>query len=503
MLLISMTNRKIGDYGVETDFYVAYVPQAKELLNGNFIVDQYRGPAYQLFLAVTGFIFGYDYFNAGKFLNVISASITLFFISKIVGSIFSREGAFMTVLLVAVNQVFLKYTYTPGTDMLFLVFYASSIYFILKNKELNHKNLLIAGTLSTLAYLTRYTGISLIVFALLIFSVYFFKKFKITHSFKASFPSKSLMHYIIPVIILSSVWGIINYQKTGYFINNMNFQNTALTVYKPGNMSMDEWTFKHQNTFKSMSDVVFRDFGTFTKRIFLNNFTSYFVKDMSGLLPKYFGILAVLGLIVFIVKIKSQNLNEKLFLLISLIFYCQILLIFYSERFSLPLLPFYCFLIVKLFSNGFLQRFNFKISKLKIFWIILLALIIFNLFNSILTVKQDINSGPKEILLVKDWIKKNYQEDISGKLIMARKPHIAYYLDMKLEVTPYLENYNDFVQNIKNRNIDYIYISEREADYLTNQDLKQVLLNYNVPPEELELITNTTNPTAILYKVKK
>jgi len=119
----------------------------------------------------------------------------------------------MTALLVVVNQVFLKYSYTPGTDMLFLVFYASSIYFILKNKELNHKNLLIAGALSTLAYLTRYTGISLIVFALLIFSVYFFKKFKITHSFKASFPSKSLMYYIIPVIILSSVWGLLITKK--------------------------------------------------------------------------------------------------------------------------------------------------------------------------------------------------------------------------------------------------------------------------------------------------
>ena len=93
MLFASMTNRNIGDYGVETDFYVAYVSQAKELLMGNIIIDEYRGPVYQLFLAVTGFIFGYDYFTAGKFLNVLSASITLFFISKIVGSIFNREGA--------------------------------------------------------------------------------------------------------------------------------------------------------------------------------------------------------------------------------------------------------------------------------------------------------------------------------------------------------------------------------------------------------------------------
>jgi len=498
-----MTNRQIGDYGVETDFYVAYVPQAKELLNGNFIVDQYRGPVYQLFLAVTGFLFRYDYFFAGKFLNVISASIALYFISKIVGSIFSREGAFITVLLVAVNQVFLRYSYTPGTDMLFLALYTSSLYFILKNDELDYKNLLIAGILSGLAYLTRYTGISLIVFVVLVFFMHFYKKFKITHSFKKSFPAKSLTCYLVTVLVLSSIWGIISYQKTGHFINNMNFQNTALTVYKPDNMSMDEWTFKNQNTFKSMHDVVFKDFSTFVKRIFLNNFPLYFSKDMSRLLPKYLGILAAFGLIVFIIKFKFQNLSEKYFLLASLVFYFQILLIFYSERFSLPLLPFYCFLIVKLFSYDFLQRFNFNISKLRFFWIILFSLIVFNLGNSIITVRGDLNSGPKEILSIKDWIEKNYKEDLSEKTIMARKPHIAYYLDMKLEVTPYLENYNDFVQNIKNRNIDYVYVSEREADYLTNRNIKQVLLNYNAPPEELEVITKTTNPTAILYKVKK
>ena len=503
MLFVSMINREIGDYGVETDFYVAYVHQAKELLNGNFIVDQYRGPVYQLFLAVTGFLFRYDYFSAGKFLNVMSASITLYFTSKIVGSIFNREGAFITVLLVAVNQIFLKYSYTAGTDMLFLAFYTSSLYFILKNDELNFKNLLVAGVLSGLAYLTRYTGISLIVFVVLVFLMHFYKKFNITHSFKKSFPAKSLTYYLIPVLILSSIWGIISYQKTGYFINNMNFQNTALTVYKPENMSNDEWIHKHQNTFNSMRDVVFKELGTFAKKIFLNNFPLYFAKDMSRLLPKYLGILAVFGLIVFIIKLKSQNLLEKYFLLASLIFYFQILLIFYSERFSLPLLPFYCFLIVKLFSYDFLQRFNFNISKLRFYGIILFLLIIFNLTNSIIAVKTDINSGPKEILSVKDWSEKNYYKELSGKLIMARKPHIAYYLDMKLSVTPYLENYNDFVQNIKNRNIDYVYVSEREAEYLTNQNLKQVLLNYNVPPEELEVITKTMNPIAILYKVKK
>ncbi|MBK9403522.1 MAG: glycosyltransferase family 39 protein [Ignavibacteria bacterium] len=168
MFIITNTNRLIGDYGVETDFYVAYVTQAKEFLKGNLIIDQFRGPVYQIFLAATGFFFKYDFYLAGKFLNVLCASLSLFFISKLVNSIFNREGALITVLFVSVNQVFWRYTYEPGTDMLFLVFYTSSVFFLLKEDNLNYKNLLFAGIFTGLAYLTRYTGISLILFALLI-----------------------------------------------------------------------------------------------------------------------------------------------------------------------------------------------------------------------------------------------------------------------------------------------------------------------------------------------
>jgi len=175
MLFVSMTNRLIGDYGVETDFYVAYVTQAKELLKGNLVIDQYRGPVYQFFLAITGLFFKNDYYSAGKFLNVLCASISLLFISKIINTIFNRNGALFVVLFVAVNQIFWRYTYEPGTDMLFLLFYTSALYFLLSSKDLNNRNLLIAGFLTGLAYLTRYTGISLILLTTVIFIFHFYK----------------------------------------------------------------------------------------------------------------------------------------------------------------------------------------------------------------------------------------------------------------------------------------------------------------------------------------
>jgi len=45
--------------------------------------------------------------------------------------------------------------------------------------------------------------------------------------------------------------------------------------------------------------------------------------------------------------------------------------------------------------------------------------------------------------------------------------------------------------------------NKKEADYISNEKLKQTLMNYNNPPDELEVVTNTINPVGILYKVKK
>ncbi|MDQ3194372.1 MAG: glycosyltransferase family 39 protein [Bacteroidota bacterium] len=502
MLFVSMTNRKIGDYGVETDFYVAYIPQARELLNGNLIIDQYRGPVYQVFLAIAGFFSGYDYFTAGKYLNVISASVTLVFTGKIISSVFNKEVAFVSVLLVSTNSVFWRYTYEPGTDMLFLVFYTSALYFILKNEELNNTDLLIAGFLTGFAYLTRYTGLSLIILVILIFTIQLFKKFKQTSPLKKHIFIKPILCFFIPVIIMVSVWGVITQQKTGEFFYNKNFHNIAYSIYKPVEMGKDEWESKHQDEFKSLTDVIFKDFGIFTQKIF-NNFTTYFVKDIFRFFPKYLGIFAAVGLLVFILTYRSTGLRGKYYVLAGLIFYFQILLIFYSERFTLPLLPLYCFLIVRLFSADFLQRFNVRILKFKAFGIIVLLLLILNFCNSYIIAREEINKGPVEILTIREWMNKNFTEDTSKKSIMARKPHIGYYLDMNFIAMPYAANYEEFIKNVNNSKADFVFVSENEGSIISNDELKKNLFDLESPPEEFEIITSTKNPLTILYKVKR
>lgn len=504
MILVSVFNRPIGDYGVESDFYSGYAPQAKEILNGNIIIDPFKGPLYQIILAITGFALGYDFFLAGKIINVISSSIALYFISRLIGSLLNRDAAFLGVLIIAVNYTFLTYTYTPDTDMIFLAFYISAVYFVLKSSHLTYRNMFIAGVLTSFAYLTRYTAISLILFVILVFIVSFYKGYK-ANTEKISFhiPLRPILFFFIPLIIAVSVWGLISYDKTGFFFYNLNYENTAYTVHKPEAMSKDEWNSVYKNEFKSMTDVFFKDAGKFSKSIFLNNLPGYFKKDMTRLLPKYFGLLVVLGLFFFLIKIKSTTVSQRLFLVSSLLFYLQILLIFYTERFSIPLLPFYCFMILWFLSINYLDRFNLRLLNYRLWGILIIILIAINLYTSFKAVKAEINKGPVEILTIKKWVEDNSADELTGKLIMGRKPHISYYLNMKFLITPFVKNYDEYFKALKDNNIDYVYISDKEADYLTDENLKKILLNYTNPPAGLEVVTNTTDPVAIIYKVIK
>jgi hypothetical protein len=500
MCIVALTNRPIGDYALETDFYWTYAPQAKELLNGNLVIDQFKGPVYQIVLAVFGFLFGMDFYPAGKFLNVLCASITLVFISKIFASIYNMRAAVLIVLLVLVNSFFLKFTYEPGTDMLFLVFYTSAIYFLLKNKTPDPRNYFLAGLLSGMGYLTRYTAISLILTVVIIMTIALIANYRSSEKRTAAGILKPYVYYFIPLITMAVVWGIICLSRTGQFFYNMNYRNTAFTVHKTDQITPDEWTSRYEGSFNSFSDVIFRDFGKFVYKIFVVNFRTYFVDDLNVLLPLYLGILTAAGLLAFIVKFRTHNLVQKFLFLFSFLFYIQILFTFYSERFSLPLLPFYCFLIVKLSDYDFLQRANLNVGRVKLFTLIILFLIGFTFSNSYSYIKDRINLVPVEIIGLSDLAKKTFGNELSGKTIMARKPHIAYYLDMGFEVIPFAGNYQEFQDNLIKSKADYLYISEWECRILS-PDLAKIVLNYKNPPPGLETLIYSNYPVAIIYKV--
>jgi len=85
--LISFIFHTVGDYGIETDFFWGYVPSAKKFLSGEIPMDAFRGPLYPMVLAIFGFILG-DFFHAGIFIAVLSASVLIYVTFELLKKIF-------------------------------------------------------------------------------------------------------------------------------------------------------------------------------------------------------------------------------------------------------------------------------------------------------------------------------------------------------------------------------------------------------------------------------
>ncbi len=489
--LISFIFHRIGDYGIETDFFWGYVPSAKKFLTGEIPMDPFRGPFYPMVLGVFGFILG-DFFHGGILIAVISASVVVYVTYELLKKIFSPIISFFATILLAVNPVFIQYSYSAGTDMFFNALAAATLYFFFKNKELRYKNLILAALFGGLSYLTRYNGIFLVSFVLVILFVNYWKISWMNRI-------KSSLLFIVVFVITISPWGFYCLSQKGSFFYNENYKNIAFEVYGKGKISWDEFWFNESSKITSMSQVILKDTGLFISKV-TGNIADNFLSDMEKLVGWQVGIFVILGLILLVFSNPLKDWKEKntAYYIVNLSFFALLLLVFYSERFSLFLLPFYIVIAVQPF---FLER--YKISKFlpqKLIYVLLSGLIVFTFVKAYSFNSENINSGPTELLVLRDWYQKNIPEKEKGKIVAARKAHVAYYLDMDFQLMPMADSYGEFIKKLKEENVDYLYFGIAEAGLRRE-------LQYLIDPKSnhpgLEVVVYFKNPPSVLYRVIK
>lgn len=487
---LSFTFHKIGDYGVETDFYQSYVPAAQEFLKGNILIDAFRGPLYQIVLGVFAFVVG-EYLKAGMIINLLSASAVIFFTMSIVKRLFSNEYSFFTGLLLIVNPIFIQYTYSAGTDMFFNALVSLAIFLFFLKDEFEYLNLVFVAFVTGLAYLTRYNGIFLIIFFFIILIINY-------RDINLKTKIKSAFIFLVTFFITISPWGIFLSIKKGSFFYNDNYRNIAYELYAKGKISWDSFWYSGNNQFSSLTGVILKDPINFVIHM-LQNVYGHFVLDMEKLIGWQLGVLVILGIIFFLINNPLKYLKSKKFayLISGGVFFLILLLVFYSERFSLFLIPFYIVIaIYPLFSNR--KSLKSFIPK-PVLFIIIIVISLFTFTKAYSYNSLRIDSGPKEILLLRDWYFANVPEAERGKTIAARKPQVAYYLKMQFNVIPIADNYQDFLNKIKKEKDDYIYFGLMEAQ--TRPALRGLLNPKNNFPG-LRPIVYLSNPPAVLYKVE-
>lgn len=486
---LSLIFHTVGDYGIETDFFWGYVPSARGFLEGTIPMDAFRGPLYPMVLGLIGFLIG-NFFKAGILIGVLSAAIVLYLTFEFLKRITSPITSFFVTILLAVNPVFVQYSYSAGTDMFFNALAAFTVLFFLKDKELNYRQIILAGFFGGLSYLTRYNGVFLFSFVVVIFFVNYwnltwFKRLKAAAVFTIVF------------VLTFSPWGFYTLIEKDSFFYNENYKNIAFEMHGKGKIGWDEFWFKESSKITSLTDVFLENPSVLTTKV-VNNIGDHFVSDMEKLMGWHIGVFVILGLLFLIIRnpFKNWKSREIGYYIINLFFFGLLLLVFYSERFSLFLIPFYAVIAFHpFFSEKFIVR---KYVPGKLGLLLVSALIIFTFIKSYSFNSSNINSGPKELLILQEWYNQNIPVEERGEKIAARKAHIAYYLDMEFKLLPMADSYEEFISKLREQKVDYLYFSTIEA---AMRRQFQALLNPKQNHPGLKAVVYFESPPAVLYKV--
>jgi hypothetical protein len=294
-------------------------------------------------------------------------------------------------------------------------------------------------------------------------------------------------------LLTISPWGIYCLLERGSFFYNKNYLNIAYEMYAKNTMSWDQYWYKASETYTSLTGVFFSDPVRFLTTV-VGNIGDHAIGDMGVLLGWQTGIFTLAGVGV---AIKERISREGAgFLVYSMVFFSVLLLVFYSERFSLFLLTGYVFLALIAFSSSTLQKFRFG-ENLTLGGILAVIVIVWTFSRSYEFNRVNIDSGPKEILTIADWFKRTMPADPEA-ILLTRKPHAAYYLNMKMGGFPYVETYEELLGEARKANARYLYFSIMEA---AMRPQFQSLLDPRNATADLRPVVYTNAPPAVLYEI--
>jgi len=486
LLSVNLSFHRIGDYGAETNFYGLYAPQAQSILHGHLPIGDYHGPAYPLLLALA-YLFFRNFFTAGIFLATASAALTVFLALKLLRQLFDAKKAMGAVALMALNPVFIQHSYSAGSDMFFVLLVTFSLYMLLRSDNFSWASLILASLAAALAYLTRYNGIAIVAAAFIIFIIINHWQLQLKKRILVSFIFVSLF------LICISPWGVYCLRQKGNFFFNQNHKTAACELYAQGKVTYEQFWFDNQNLhIASFADVVTYDPVRLGKRL-VANLARHSGNDMRRLMGWPLAVFVIIGLVSLLFRRPTRV--QYSFYTYSFIFFCVLLFVLYDPRYSIFLLLCYSALVM----NG-LQLVGNVLKRPQAAAWLASALVAWTALASFGFNKRNIASGPLEVKKAAAWYMQHIPPGERGKILLARKPHLAYYTGMEFRMIPLAAGVDDLQEKIRQLRGDFLFVSPIEIFYRENL---KVLLDAQSAPRSFSPVYQDANPPAVLYRIKR
>lgn len=431
----AFTFHRIGNYGVETDFYWKYGPAARGLTHGTIEIQHYdsKGWGYPAAVALVSLI-GFETFRAGQIVALLSALLALWLLYRLHRSLFDPGVALAGLVIAAGNATFLMNTYEVGTDLFFLAIVLASITLLLRSGTPGWRAIAASGLLGGWAFSTRYNGLFLLPGALALFLL-----LRVPHGPMRDQWRRSAL-WVAGFVIGALPWLWINAAHTGSPLTNSNYVNVGYAVYGEGNW--ERFFYGADLKINSFADVVMLDPGRFAVAM-AKNVVEHVRRDLFELLSPPWGILAILGTLLLLTGDKS-NRRVVGYLLFGALGFLSLVPVFYGTRFSVPLLPFYAALATWPLMSPRLGAFLGGLERAfpaRAFAYLLIALPV--AFAAYAWTEdpdnpESLRTGPYELSPAVQFLSE--YRGVSGDALIARKPHAAFMANRRFVPIPEIAN---------------------------------------------------------------
>jgi len=462
MAWLTFRYHTIGGMGVETDFYVELVPQAKKLLAGEFSPIYYgaKGPVYSIMLAGV-FLIVRDFFTAGLLINLLSGAIFLVAVYHLISTVFNRLAGIIVTIAIMANALFLSYTYQAASDLPFMALCAISMLFLMKGK--GKTGLIFSAIFAAAAFLTRYNGAFVAAGSMLFLAID-------TGDRKERLKRVAL--WLLVFVVAGLPWYVPNAVVMGSPVHNNNYMNVMLEYY--GNVSdtgsYENWTDALPEQFESIGDIVLHDPVYFFIHS-AQNIYRHFYSDMRELLDWRLGFFVVAG--IALLFFAGLDRRKVAFFSFGAFYFAILTLVFYNARFSMFLLVFYLPLAIWPFvadrPAAWLKHIALPGTAVVAFLTVIL------LYSSLTIVVADMKRQPLYLLSLKELglALDKIEADKSQKLL-ARKPHVAYFSGLEATMfPPDVHSLRELASYLDKHNIEYVLYSGIEASY--RPDFRELL----------------------------
>ncbi len=450
----AFTLHRLGNYGVETDFYWNYGPAAAALKQGRVLIEHFdtKGWGYPLVVAAFSFL-GLDLFRAAQLIGVLSACAVAWCVFRVHRRILGSTLAFLSVLLLLGNATFVVNVYEVGTDMFFFALVAGSIALILGSERRGWMAIAASGLLAGWALSTRYNGLFLwpaTVIAMVAI---------LDRELPAGARWKNAAVWSGGFLLAAAPWLFVNAAHTGNPLTNSNWTNVGFSVYGQGNW--ERFFYGGGRKIHSFADVVRLDPGRFARAMVSNTF-DHLKRDLTELLPWLWGLFAAAGLL-FVAISRRMRLWGP-YLLCGLLYFLTLIPVFYGARFSLPMLAFYSALAIAPFgwdrvtelASGIERRFPVRIVVFAILW--MPGAIAAHAKTHDPQNPEAIQAGPYETLEAAEYLKAHAQ----GLTLFARKPHVAFLSGMRFAPIPESDSPEALHRAARSAGAGYLLVSGAE-----------------------------------------